>query len=695
MNDAKHPPSGNESARSDLDVRLSEIERRLGRLKDLRTTPGDRLTEVEAEVGVLRQTVEDLAAGNLDLHNQLIKLVSSCERILAGSGVADLEAQRHGGLRRSANAVGRATRRVARGTVGVARRMVGAREVETGASCDVEIHLAMSPVRSAPRIAAVVRVSEDPETLEVPAALRGQTDRDLTVILWNETAAKAAIIAAGAAPVVIDAADRAAVAAVFEADLVADLTMPLPQLHPATLELCRWTAASEGLPLVVADDGGGTPRRGWTVEPVADWTASAAKKEASRRSTMVKMVGGRAWGSPETLDVTVVGAGVGRAYLPADGTKGTSDHRIASLDGVVAASAAGDDRPAVLVLLSACGGEIGTWLLRTLGDDHRFIVLLAGSEGGSTFLRGLTELAERVYPVDRFLEPMVWPSLVADVVRAHEVRSVLRIGASFDLPSFEDSRPTVVDLPLDGVQLRADVDSAIADLTLSLGRGIANVARERGAVTGTLVPGPAPGGENPPTDHSGDVRSAYGVPEEARLVLSVCDLEPGNRPSDVAAIARRLRHREDIHLLLVGQGTLAGSISDLAGYFELERFTFAPPGHSLAELLATCDCVLSTAEIDPWPVSIGAALALGRSVVATEIDGVRELVAAANGDRCTLLPPGDVNGLAAAVIEALDTHRKPRATKKAWNAARARSAKAADVIREALKGDPVGEQENL
>ncbi len=189
------------------------------------------------------------------------------------------------------------------------------------------------------------------------------------------------------------------------------------------------------------------------------------------------------------------------------------------------------------------------------------------------------------------------------------------------------------------------------------------------------------------------MRSAYGVPEDARLILTVCDLEPANRPSDVAAIARRLRHREDIYLLLIGQGSLAGSISDLAGYFELDRFIFAPSGHSVTEIVAASDCVLSTAEVDPWPVSVGAALALGRSVVATEIDGVRELVAAANGDRCTLLPPGDVNGLAAAVVEALGSQRKPRATKKAWNAARARSAKAADVIREALSGDSIGEQE--
>ena len=690
MNDAKNPPPGKGPARSDLDVRLSEIERRLGRLEDLRTTPGDRLTEVEAELGVLQQAVEDLAAGNLDLHNQLSKLVSSCERILAGSGVVDLEAQRRGGLRRSASVVGRATRRVVRGTVGVARRMVGHREFETGAPCNVDIRLATSPVRTAPRIAVVVRVSDDPDTLEIPAALRSQTDPELTVVLWNKAASKAAIHATGTQPVFIGAVDRTEVATAFDADFVADLELPLPRLHPATLELCRWTAASEGLRLVVAGDGGGPLRRGWTLETVADWTASGAKDGTPVRARLVKTVGGWGWGAPKTLDSRSVGAGFGRAYLPAPEAKGSETHRISPLDGVVAPAAGGDDRPAVLILLSARGGEIGAWLLRALSDDFRCIVFLAGDDGGSALLRGLTELAERVYPVDRFLEPLVWPSLVTETVRAHEVRAILRVGASFELPSFEDPEPVVADLPIDGSEVLAG-----ADVTLALGRGIAEAADALGVVTRGLVPGPSPGAEVPQKDLTANVRSAYGVPENARLVLSVCDLEPSNRPEDVAAIAQRLRHREDIHLLLIGQGSLAGSISDLAGYFELDRFKFAPSGHSVMEIVAACDCVLSTAEVDPWPVSIGAALALGRSVVATEIDGVRELVAAANGDRCTLLPPGDINGLAAAVIEALESQRKPRATKKAWNAARARSANAADVIREALSGGSVGEQENL
>ena len=689
MKDAQNAPPDPGLTQNDLEFRMSEIERRFGRIEDRQAVPGDRLTELEAELGVMRQAVEDLSAGSLDLHNQLIILVSRCERVLGGAGEASLESHRRDSLRRSASAVGRVTRRAVRGTISAARRLVGPSEGGPDAALDVDVRLAASAVRQAPRIAVVVRVSDDPEKLEIPASLRSQTEPELTVVLWNEEVSKAALFQVGKDPEVIDAADRSAVAAALAADVVADMTLPLPHLHPTTLELCRWTAASEGLPLVVADAAVSPSRRGWTLEAIPDWSAAAAKGDAPARPRMAKMVGGRGWGGSEALNTPMVGAGFGRSYLPAVGTTGTVEHTVAPLEGVVGVFAAEDARPTMLVLTSGRGGEVAAWLLRSLGDDFRTIVILTDSDGSSSLLRGLTELADRVWPVGGFLEPVVYPSLVADVARAYKVQSILRIGVSLRLPSLDEPRPVVVDLPIDRSEV---VDGA--DLTLALGGGIAEAARGRGVETVDVVPGPAPGGDIPETEHLAGVRSAYGVPEDARLVLTVCDLEPTNRPEVVTAIARRLRHREDVYLLLVGQGSLAGSISDLAGYFELDRFTFAPPGHSPAELVAVCDCVLSTAEVDPWPVSIGTALALGRSVVATEIDGVRELVADANGDRCSLRPPGDVNGLADAIVEALDTHRRPLMTKKAWNAAAARSTRAADAVREALGRGSVGESEN-
>ncbi len=686
MNDTTHGALGAGLSRSELESRLSAIERRLARLEDSRTPSGDRLAALAAELGVLREAVADLAAGNLDLHNQMIKLVSSCERLLAGAGDEALVAARRGALRRSGSFVRRVARRTVQGAVGAARRLTGPRRSGPGAALEFDIELRSSPARQAPRIAVVVRTSEDPATVELPSALRRQTEPDLAVVVWNDEMSTAAVHTSGADVVVVGAADRSAVAAAAPAGFYAEFPSPVPRIHPTLLERCRWTVASEDLPLVVADIGGSEP--GWRLEPAADWVGGPTGGR-SVQPKVVKIVGGSRWGGFDRPGSQIVGAGHGRGYAARAGTAGKVVHRVAPLSGVAAPFPPGDERPAVLVVASRRGGELAAWLLRSLAEDFRLTVVLTGGADGEPLVRAMTELADRAYPVAGFLEPEVWPSLVADLVRAHRVGSVVRVGAPIDLPEFDEPRPLVVDLPLHPSEVAAD-----ADLVLALGGGIGAEAGKRGVRIVPLIPGPGSAGDDPAAGEPAGVRSAYGVPEGGKLVLTVCNLEPGWRPEDVTAVARRLRHLEDVYVLLVGRGSLAGSISDLAGYFELERFCLAPPGHTVTELAAVSDCVLSTAEHDPWPVAVGAALALGRSVVATEIDGVRELAAAADFDRCVLCPVGDVDALAAAVVDALGNHRKPRATKKAWNAARTRSSNAAQVIREALGGVSAGEREN-
>lgn len=687
MNDTSNGPAGNGRSRSDLELRMSEIERRIGRLEDGLTVPGKRRNELEAEVGVLREAVADLSASNLDLHNQLIKLVSSCERILAGSGEKARNAGREGALWRSASLVRRAARRTVRGTIGAARRLAGSNPPGAPEALRLEIEPTNTPVGRAPRIALVVRTSDDPAEIEPSSDLDRQTETDLTLVVWNEETSTAVVHEPGAAPVVVAAPAGEAVAAAMTAGLVAEVALPLSKLHPTLFERCRWTVASEGLPLIVADLARGS-NPGGRLEPVADWLARSTVGSVPPRPALTKVVG-NGWRVIDRPASSVVGAGFGRGYVVGAGATGKLAHRVAPVDGVVAPYPSGDERPAVLVLASSRAAELTAWLLRTMADGFRCTVLLTGEVDGSPLVRALTELADRVYPISGFLEPEILPSLVADLVRAHRVRSVLRVGTGIDLPDFDEFRPVVIDLPLHGSEVADE-----ADLVLALGGDIGDAAFEHGLETMTLVPGPAQAGTIPAAEELTGIRSAYGVSEQTRLVLAFCDLEPAHRPEDVTAVARRLRHLEDVSFLVVGQGSLAGSISDLAGYFELDRFSLAPPGHPLTDLVAVSDCVLSTAELDPWPVAVGAALALGRSVVATDIDGVRELAEAVDFDRCALCPPGDVDALAAAVIEALDTHRRPRATKKAWKAAAARSAAAAEVVRAALDRAPEGEPES-
>jgi glycosyltransferase involved in cell wall biosynthesis len=167
-------------------------------------------------------------------------------------------------------------------------------------------------------------------------------------------------------------------------------------------------------------------------------------------------------------------------------------------------------------------------------------------------------------------------------------------------------------------------------------------------------------------------------------VVTAAELVADQRPEDVAAVAHRLRHRPEIHFLLVGDGELAGTVSDIARYFELANFTLAPRTHDLFDLVLAADVVVSTAERDPWSISAAAALALGRHLVVTDVEGRRELVEDWQNDRCAVIPPGDVAGLAAAVEAAVDAGRKSRATKKAWKEAVTRSSASLRLVVDAL-----------
>ena len=675
MNDRKNPAPGPGLSRSDLEHLVDEVQRRVGRLEEDRAVPGDRLAEVEAELGVLREAVDDLSAGILDLENQLIKLVSSCERLLAGAGDSSLQPRRGGVLRRSASVMKRALGR----TIGAARRLAGSRAGELDAPVELRIE-AVAPVRRSSQLAVVVRVSGDPEQAPIPSELQAQTEPELVVVMWNEETGRAVVHPPGSDPVAVSAPDRSSLARSAAADFVADFDVRLSRLHPATLELCRWTVASEGLPLIVADGGDTSSRRGFAIDTVSDWSAAGNGAEKPPAPKLVKVVGGRTWGGLDDAGAPVVGGGGGRGYVVGPRAKRVVDHRVAELEGVVAPATGDDGRPGLLILSTAAGGEIAAWLARTLKDAYLSTVVVTDGDGGSTLVRGLTELAHRVYPVAGFLEPEVRTSVVGELVRARRIEAIIRIGAAVDLPSAREDFPVLIDLPLTAAEVAIG-----ADRVLALGAGIAEAARAHELDVVDLIPSAGPVGEAPVEAQLTGIRAAYGVPDDVRLVVTISDLEPEQRPEDAAAVARRLRDRDDLHFLVVGRGRLAGSLSDLAGYFELERFTFAPPGHPVSELVAVCDCVLSTAEADPWPAAVSSALALGRSVVATDVDGVRELAADAGGDRCALRRVGDVDGLAEAVVEALDTHRKPRATKKAWQAAAGRGERASAAVREALE----------
>jgi glycosyltransferase involved in cell wall biosynthesis len=449
--------------------------------------------------------------------------------------------------------------------------------------------------------------------------------------------------------------------------------------------------ASEGVPLVVVQAvGGRRPRKLFDVEDVDRWCARGDVGADPVVPAMAKIVGFCGKGVPGLAAGRVVWNtfGGGGGYVLSGPPSSAAVHEIAALEGVVVPLGRDDPRPQVLLVTPLSGGAFALvmWLLRGLENEFRCTVFLVeAARGDEHRIRAMSELAAEVYPVAGFLDPMVWPSLAADLVRTRGFTAVLRVGRGFEFSPSDDVRPHVVDLPLDSSEVAPG-----ARVVLALGRGIAGAATAGGATVIPLASAPAVPADPPDPESTVSIRSAFGIPDDHRLVITICDLAAEHRPEDVAAVAHRLHHRRDTHFLLVGEGDLGGTVSDIARYFGLENFTMAPHTHDLHDLIMAADVVLITAERDPWSVPAAAALALGRHLVATDVDGRQELVDACGGDRHALVAPGDVGGLAAAVEAAVDARPRPRATKKAWKAAGARSDQNLRVVADVLRGDKGG-----
>jgi glycosyltransferase involved in cell wall biosynthesis len=156
-------------------------------------------------------------------------------------------------------------------------------------------------------------------------------------------------------------------------------------------------------------------------------------------------------------------------------------------------------------------------------------------------------------------------------------------------------------------------------------------------------------------------RTALAIDPRATVLLTVANLRaPKGLDLLVEAAARIAGAGVPFVWLVAGDGPLA---SALAG--DLERRGLAGPVRLLGfrsdipELLAAADVFCLTSRREGAPVSLLEAMAAGRTVVATDVGGVRELVAEdVNG---ILVPPDDPAAIASAIATLLqDPDRRAR-----------------------------------
>jgi glycosyltransferase involved in cell wall biosynthesis len=152
-----------------------------------------------------------------------------------------------------------------------------------------------------------------------------------------------------------------------------------------------------------------------------------------------------------------------------------------------------------------------------------------------------------------------------------------------------------------------------------------------------------------------------GVPSGAPVVSIVGALR-GRKGHAVALRAwpAVLRAFPDAHLLIVGDGPENESLRSLARELDIDhRVVFAGTRTDVASLIRASSLLLLPSQHEALPTTLIEAAACGRAVIATDVDGVPEVVI--DGETGLLVPVDDADALAGALLVLLGDEDRRRA----------------------------------
>jgi len=155
-------------------------------------------------------------------------------------------------------------------------------------------------------------------------------------------------------------------------------------------------------------------------------------------------------------------------------------------------------------------------------------------------------------------------------------------------------------------------------------------------------------------------RAQLGIPDDALIVL-VAGLLNSAKGQDLAIQALQMVASPNIHLVIAGDGNDLPMLEALAGELGVnDRVHFLGWRDDLPALIAASDVVLLPSRWEGMPYVVLEAMAAGRPVVATRVDGARDLVA--HKETGLLVDVKDVVGIANALEQLAGSSPQERAS---------------------------------
>jgi glycosyltransferase involved in cell wall biosynthesis len=146
--------------------------------------------------------------------------------------------------------------------------------------------------------------------------------------------------------------------------------------------------------------------------------------------------------------------------------------------------------------------------------------------------------------------------------------------------------------------------------------------------------------------------------DAAAMVVGACGTADHRKGADLwlamAARVRAARGESPVRFRWIGQPALPALDQQVRTLGLEGTVGFTGALQNPYPSIAAVDVFVHAARSDPFPLAVLEAMALGRPVVAFAVDGVRDQV----GDAGVLVPPGDVDALARAVVDLLGDQRR-------------------------------------
>jgi len=161
----------------------------------------------------------------------------------------------------------------------------------------------------------------------------------------------------------------------------------------------------------------------------------------------------------------------------------------------------------------------------------------------------------------------------------------------------------------------------------------------------------------------GEFRKKYGIPLDKKIILCIGRLHPRKGFQYViAAMPRILREEPNAVLVIVGDGPYRRVLEALAKKLGVERnviFTGYVNEQAKKEALADADVVVIPSLIEPFGLVALEAMAMGRPIIASNIDGLRDFLI--HEVNALLIPPTCTSCIIASLLSLLRDSSKSKA----------------------------------